>query len=63
MTPLEAARAKRLDALHAVVSAACAVLYNDLVIPSVERDQLAAALDAEARAARAVTRATNREVL
>lgn len=55
------ARAKHLETLHAVVSAALACRYNDLLRPSFEADELCRALDAEAQASRVVTRLANEE--
>ena len=56
-----AARTRHLETLHAVVSAALACRYNGLLRPSFEADELCRALDAEAAASRAVTRAVNAE--
>ena len=57
--PAADARARHLETLHAVVSAALACRYNGLLRPSFEADELCRALDAEAAASRAVTRAVN----
>ena len=51
------AEARYLDALHEVVTAACAVVYNNLLIPGADADRLCLAIDAEAKAARSLARA------
>lgn len=60
MSALDDARARHLEALHAVVSAALAALYNDALRPGFEAEELGRALDAKNAASKAVTRAANR---
>ena len=56
-TPLEAARAKRLDALHAVVAVAFQYYLHHAPLPCPYGAELEAALLAEAKATNAVTAA------
>lgn len=57
MTTLDTARARHLDALHAVVSAAMAYYLHYAPLPGTDGAALTDALLAEAKAANAVTAA------
>lgn len=61
MTTIADAEARYLDSLHAVVTAACAVVYNGLVTPGFDADRLSAAIEAEAKASKALALARRAE--